>query len=107
MNYCLVYNDTDRGGSQNEGGYATYNEIESVFELITEEWMDIEDFVPEQDSEDNAEDVGKVKEPFKYLSFDLVVNTLPDISIRYSVSYSEQVPNCPQQNIITPPPDLA
>lgn len=107
MNYCVMYNDTGNGGFQSDGAYTSFNEIESVFELITEEWMDIENCVPESENEDDPEDAGKVKEPFKYFSFHHVVNVLPDISARHIVSYDEQVPNCPQQGVITPPPDFA
>jgi hypothetical protein len=83
------------------------NEIESVFELITEEWMDIEDCVPETDDDDTPEDGSKVNHVYWQLhqlpaiAFDWqLYKPLYTIAGTSSLFFHNAVP-------LTPPPDTA
>lgn len=104
MNYSIAYNPGDEQAAQQTG---TDNEIESVFELVTEEWMDIDDCVPEQDSDDAPEDFSKVK--------DLYTHDTPAIIYPARQGYHTQVYNLYNgeehtpytAKIPTPPPDMA
>ena len=82
---------------------ATFNDIESIYELVTECWMDMDDFVPEQEEEDGYE-LGKtfkdwVAQPM--VEYSLLKNTFtqnyPPHNTSIYLSISEEV------NI--PPPD--
>lgn len=113
MNYCIPYNSMTEITHLNRSKEATvfspsnYNEIESVFELITEEWMDMENFVPEPESDDAPEDIAKVKTLFRL--------ELPAISIEPLLFYpivqyqlfNNSCITAYHTNIPTPPPDIA
>lgn len=106
MNYSIAYNP----GTNDEltvQQTAVDNEIESVFELVTEEWMDIDDCVPEQENDDAPEDFSKVK--------DLYTHDTPAIIYPGRPGYHTQVYNLYNgvkhtpytAKIPTPPPDPA
>lgn len=64
MNCALMYNAPVHQLAQDNATVCqqdVYNEVETVFELVTEEWLDIENFVPEQDGDDGHTDYSKAK----------------------------------------------
>ncbi len=68
FNYCVRFDDGTSSGTllhnySAECHIVEYNAIESVLELITEEWLDIEDYIPEQDNNDAPEDTNITKTP--------------------------------------------
>ena len=64
MNCALMYSTPVQSVVNNDGAGSNkeaHNEVETVFELVTEEWLDIENCVPEQNTEDGQTDYSKVK----------------------------------------------
>lgn len=81
----------------------SFNDIESIYELVTECWMDLEDFVPEQDDQDGYE-LGKTIKDWiaaPYLNFSLQHKVIK----RYYVPH--MIPTYPSVSgeIDIPPPD--
>ena len=111
FNYCVRFDDATSSGNWVHNGsgashIAEYNAIESVLELVTEEWLDIEDYIPEQDNNDTPEDTNITKT--------LVLIGLPDVYKPAAPLFSTQVIyphfktaayNCWLQCPPTPPPD--
>ncbi|RYD55320.1 MAG: hypothetical protein EOP56_16460 [Sphingobacteriales bacterium] len=57
-----------------------YNDVESIYELVTEEMLDLEDFVPEHDN-----DAGDVEKQVKTTTHWIALHHYPDIPV--SVHY--------------------
>ena len=81
----------------------SFNDIESIYELVTECWMELEDFVPEQDDRDGYE-LGKTVK-------DWIAFPYPDYSLQYKVAKTLYVPHSLLSypsfsgDIDIPPPD--
>ncbi len=111
MNCALMYSipvqpvaNNDIAACQKE----VYNEVETVFELVTEEWLDIENCVPEQNTEDGHTDYGKVK------TFDWYKHISTPEDQTFYVAHLPMFPKHKQPTITpvklspsTPPPDVA
>lgn len=110
MNCALMYSipvlqvvNNDFDGSREE----LCNEIETVFELVTEEWLDIENCVPEQNTEDGRTDYGKVKtfDWYRYIS-------IPEEQIAFVAiipvffKHKQQAITSIKLSPSTPPPDI-
>ncbi len=85
-----------------------YNEVETVFELVTEEWLDIENCVPEQNTEDGQTDYSKVK-TFDWYGY---ICTTGDQSVYMAITplfskHKQPVVTSVQLSPSTPPPDVA
>ena len=112
FNFSIAYNkgvrfeDTDSPAIGLVFNAAPVNEIESVFELVTEEWLDIEDCVPETSDDDTPEDSSPAKNihwdvcyaPFNILTIVITI-TRPEVHGAEIVFYSRHTPP-------TPPPDV-
>ncbi len=113
MNYSVPYNSTAEhlhSIHNNESrlySNAGINEIESVFELVTEEWLDIENCVPEPDTDDAQEDISKIKTLF-------IDRFTPDnnsaivaySTVQHTTHNTDFLSSLPV-NIPAPPPDVA
>lgn len=113
MNYSVPYNSTAENlHSINNNESRLYsnvgiNEIESVFELVTEEWLDIEDCVPEPDTDDAQEDISKIKTLFSgSYSPDNNVAIIAYYTVQYTIHNTDFLSSLPV-NIPVPPPDVA
>lgn len=63
----------------------SFNDIESIYELVTECWLDMEDFVPENDDRDGYE-LGKT---FK----DWIAIPYPHFSLQHNIYTRHYVPH--------------
>jgi hypothetical protein len=112
MNYSVPYNTAENLHSINNNESRLYsnvgiNEIESVFELVTEEWLDIEDCVPEPDTDDAQEDISKIKTLFSgSYSPDDNVAIIAYYTVQYTIHNTDFLSSLPV-NIPVPPPDVA
>lgn len=111
MNCALMYSTPVHPALQNgvsAGGHQVFNEVETVFELITEEWLNIENCVPEQDTEDGRTDYGKAKtfDWYRYIYIPegqpFYVTLIPIFSI-----YKQPAITPVKLSPSTPPPDVA
>lgn len=82
------------------------NEIESVFELVTEEWMGMENFVPEPYSDDTPEDIAKVKTLFRLELPSICIKPLLFYPVVQYQLFNNSCITANHTNIPTPPPDL-
>jgi hypothetical protein len=113
MNYSVPYNSTAEhlhSIHNNENrlySNAGINEIESVFELVTEEWLDIEDYVPEPDTDDAQEDISKIKTLFSgCFTPDNNVAIVAYYILQHTI-HNTNFPSSLPVNIPVPPPDVA
>lgn len=112
MNCALMYSTPVQYVAENDlygcPLEAYHNEVETVFELVTEEWLDIENCVPEQDSEDGRTDYGKVKtfDWYRYIATTeeqiAFVATTP-VFLKHKQPAITSIELSPS----TPPPDVA
>lgn len=110
MNYSLVYNIPPADVIMDDNtaiiyNYASVNEIESVFELVTEEWLELENFVLEQEQDDAPEDVAKIKTLFLPVTHRLHSYIIGYFAPEYGTCLSASAPVF-KANIPTPPPDV-
>lgn len=87
-----------------------FNEIESIYELVTECWMDIENHVPEQDNDDNDTDGTSLsKNDGKILFVTVTIPFIPAPLQHYNtvyIPYSSSIPASVYNDTISPPPDF-
>ena len=87
-----------------------FNEIESIYELVTECWMDIENHVPEQDNDDNDTDGTTLsKNEGKILFVSITVPFTPAFSQLYNIAYLPypcSIPASVCSDTTSPPPDF-
>lgn len=111
MNCALMYSTPVQQATTNAvAGYQqeVYNEVETVFELVTEEWLDIENCVPEQDTEDGRTDFSKVK-TFDWYKCIGTVQEQPVYVVFMAVFSEHKQPGITpvELPLSTPPPDVA
>lgn len=111
MNCTLMYNPFEQVSSNSTTvvySTAEDKEYETVFELVTEEWLDIEDCVPEQDNGNDCDGHAKAK------TFDwyphCTAGPAEIISLLQNhiyTGYLQSVIPADGQSPSTPPPDVA
>lgn len=110
MNYAMVYNNPAIITTAQDEVAALLsscpdNEIESVFELVTEEWMEMEDCVPEQDTEDEPEDLTKAKTLYAVIVSNITPSTVYIAAAPDFIACNDLCLHAFAINIPTPPPD--
>ena len=111
MNCALMYSTpVEQVATNAVAGYQqeVYNEVETVFELVTEEWLSIENCVPEQDTEDGRTDYGKVK-VFDWYRYTGTPEVYPVYAVFTQMFSEHQQPALTPVELSpsTPPPDVA
>lgn len=111
VNCTLLYSPPEQvTTSDTEIAYSTYedNKMETVFEFITEEWMDIENCVPDQDNGQDVDGQWKVK-TFDYCSGIIYISATPPAlpGTPIYTGYIQPTLYSFDKSPATPPPDVA
>lgn len=87
-----------------------FNEIESIYELVTECWMDIENHVPEQNNDDNDTDgttLSKNEGKILFVSTAIpFMHVLIQLYNTVYIPYRSSIPASVCSDTISPPPDF-
>ena len=87
-----------------------FNEIESIYELVTECWMNIENHVPEQDNEDNdtnSTTLSKNEGKILYISITTPFTPVPiQLYNTVYIPYTSSIPASVCSDTTSPPPDF-
>lgn len=85
----------------------SYNDIESIYELVTECWMDMDNHVPEDNDDDDNEDT-KVEKDYKWLPPQFSsARKKPGIQVRDIHTYHEDIYISVIAEYTSPPPDIS